>query len=129
MNLIEIKEKYPLAWIEIIKPDKDNVILKDFGFEVYEEMEMASMEVFPRSMYDLFDELGIMIEVGVDHTRAEYGKPLFCYKVLVFNHPEDQNNNWSVLYRSRPEAEEEAFKKAFEILNKLLCQGLLKNQK
>lgn len=69
-----------------------------------------------RDLYNFFDDNLIMIEVQVDFTRQHYGNPLYAYRVNFF-HSDDDITNWSELYRGRPEAEEEAFKLAFEILN------------
>jgi hypothetical protein len=69
-----------------------------------------------RDLYDFFDEQGIIIEIGVDWTM----EPKYCYRVIRDYWGDDRQRKWSDLFYKRTQAEEQAFLRAFEILeNKL----------
>ena len=112
MNWEEIKEKYPLAYNYCIASlDAWNLLGDDSEPENKE------------ALYFFFDKQGIMIEIGVDFTRAGYGRPLYCYRVNDFKEFEDINKAgapWSELERTRKDAELEAFDCAFATMESKL---------
>lgn len=69
-----------------------------------------------RALYDFFDEKEIIIEIGVDWTKD----PKFCYRVARFIPYDKPNWHWSDLYYKRTEAEEQAFERAFQLLEEKL---------
>lgn len=96
MNFNLIKEKYPKA----------------FSFWIKSELSMMDVKN-DRHLYDFFDEQGICIAVY----------PFFNHFIWKIHLPETLNPfiDGDRKYDSRTEAEEQAFLKAFEILeNKLL---------
>ncbi len=94
MDWNKIKEKHPKAWNKLISWQEGK-----FGF-------------ICRQLYDFFDEQGIIIiiEYGLPSATEEYG---FIPSIRA---------EWPPLesYKTRTEAEEKAFEKAFEILNNKL---------
>ncbi len=105
----EIEKLYPLAFKEWEYEERyvPPIHLPMLG------KKWISVDMF----YDFFDSRGIMVEIGVDYTRLQYGSPLFAYKVSIFDTDQTVDSGWSELYRSRNDATLDAFKKAFSILN------------
>lgn len=69
-----------------------------------------------RLLYDFFDKNEIYVEISIDKTlEAKY-----CYEISTEQEFEWNCSGYSDLFYTRTEAEEEAFTKAFEILNDLL---------
>ena len=112
MNWIEIEKKYPKAWM----------LLKEwFGYkkDITVSMELSRIFMPERKLYDFFDEHGIYI--GLE-TVGDGG---FTWNIgdktgtLVENF-NDKEGAFFNLELCRKEAEEAAFLKAFEILEKKL---------
>jgi|WetSurMetagenome_2_1015567.scaffolds.fasta_scaffold651543_2 hypothetical protein len=108
MNWTLIKEKYPKAW------DK----LSRFIGEKHIESFQYLSKLWRVELYDFFDEQGIIINieyVEIDSFAGIlYQRNGVCYEV-------DKNDNLYLPAQStRTEAEEQAFLKAFEILESKL---------
>lgn len=92
MNWREIKEKYPKA-VEVLRDT--------------EHYDLAE----PRRLYDFFDEQGLHISINYDNR-------LFS-NLITNENSETEGDYWvdaGYDYPTRTEAEEQAFIKAFEIL-------------
>jgi len=72
-----------------------------------------------RDLYDFFDAQGIHIEIVTDHTRHGYGVILYAWKIIEWKR-DNLKSNWAELERSRSEAENTSFTKAFELLEVVL---------
>jgi hypothetical protein len=96
MNWKSIKKKYPKAFKLL---DKTVDIFWDCRF-----------------LYDFFDEQGIIIQIKF-FWKAEILKKKWSYEISNdFEYIYSSNLNDSITYSNRIEAEEQAFLKAFEIL-------------
>lgn len=94
MNWNEIKKDYPKSFD-----------LLDKAVDIHWELEPERYQRL-RFLYDFFDELGIYIIIG--HSPADKE---FFYTIDI-----DMNCIDGDYYKTRYEAEEQAFLKAFEIL-------------
>lgn len=106
-----IKEKYPKAYTLLTK-DGAYSIHEDGLFEWVEEYSY----LYPlRDLYDFFDEneiiIGIMWTPGGNVLPSEY--MVFAYDFCIDGLPAFESKGY---YKTRTEAEEQAFLKAFEIL-------------
>ena len=109
MNWDKIKEKYPKAFDKYSEWLEDPTEITEYGFLVYIEMNDKHHIVNRRYLYDFFDEQGIIISIYHDP------EDLWQYDI------NDREVNTAVGIKSRTEAEEKAFEKAFEILeNKII---------
>jgi len=114
MNWNEIKKKFPNAWEYLINSEW---IKKQSGY-TEDDKACAAWLVSAKSdrlLFDFFDGEEIYIEVSLDGTRHGYGSALWTFMVVDWK-KEDIKVNWSKLERSRPQAENEAYLRAFEIL-------------
>ena len=106
MNWQEIKEKYPKAFS-----------LLDKSVDIHWELEPERYQRL-RFLYDFFDEQGISITVDWSHSEVD-GSPEWFYEITDFGFPagiEDVGDG----VKTRIEAEEAAFNKAFSILESKL---------
>lgn len=127
MNWTEIKEKYPNSCykleIFIGGHKKDDYSASDFEYDEtalwYEDEDFEPQCFSKRRLYDFFDEQKMYIEI-----KSGYGitKILFSYNItLVFDIDDGFDEDWEEepcydTWDTRKEAEEQAFLKAFEIL-------------
>ena len=135
MNWRKIKEKYPKAFRKyaIWKWQDENPKILENGNIFFEQVFVESRmiataemklqdEIAIRLWYDFFDEQGIYIEITLAHTKDwdiwfEY---LICSKKLKDDFCSMDEPDYCEPYKTktRIEAEEQAFLKAFEILEK-----------
>ena len=102
MNWNEIKQKYPKA-----EEDFAKWYFQNFDKQV-EWVLNKSVAVFDRTLFDFFDEQVIYISIGA---FMVFGIRIYDKGATIFADSD---------YKTRTEAEEKAFEKAFEILeNKL----------
>lgn len=101
MNWNEIDNKYPKAYKEF-----GNWIDKD-GYDT------------DRDLYDFFDEQGIYIHIYNTRILAWYWEIEEYRNGRLYN----EDIECPISYKSRKEAEEQAFLKAFFILEEKLCEG------
>jgi len=108
MDSEKIKESYPKSWELFL-----------FYSGLRKAWHPFDDPKWYRQLFDFFDEQNVVVEIGVDLTlEAKY-----CYQVYYLKDGEWINNGlgiWSDLYYTRQEAEESAFMKAFEIIEKML---------
>ena len=105
MNWTEIKEKYPKAYDSLLEWEP----IIDISVWIYFK---------DRNLYDFFDEQELIIEIGV-----EYGKDCEDYWFEWFINLKGTGGADYLghkCYKSRSEAEQAAFTKAFEILEEKL---------
>jgi hypothetical protein len=95
MNWKEIKEKYPTALEKLVKDE--------FPIAVY----------YLRDLYDFFDKQNILIEISV---RAGESMPFFYEIEYISSEMIWECENDDLKYKTRQEAEQHAFLRAFEIL-------------
>lgn len=126
MNWKEIKEKYPKVWNELIqfKDEFGRVfVYLYYRYELCIKEDYCSNDFHLRELYDFFDENEIYITITADY----YG--INEYHPLEYSGDKEDvyywiNVNWvhedNVEYKTRTEAEESAFEKAFEILEQKL---------
>jgi len=107
MNWKEIKEKYPKAWEKACK----------WGFAEGWDTELEEGEMtfdfYPMNFFYFFDEQGIHIEIEYD-PNFNGKSPLWGW--LIYDLEGYVDNK--IGFNSRKEAEEQAFLKAFELLEK-----------
>jgi len=111
MNWNKIKEKYPKAWgkfdssIYELRILNDTLYCKIWGQDDWEQYEL-------RDFYDFFDKQGIWIET----TTPCLNKRVFLADINT------STDSYMVegSFKTRIEAEEKAFEKAFEILEGIL---------
>ena len=105
-----IKEKYPKASENLQKWAKG-----EEGFIIGAD---------PRVLYDFFDENGIIIEITRSHSELKNFIGWFEYYIYlddILKTCSMDNKDYTEPYtKTRTEAEEQAFLKAFEILNNKL---------
>ena len=107
MNWNLIKEKYPKAY----KEGQDWWVAHA---EIYEPAFLFN--IGNRFLYDFFDEQGIIIQIKFFWKAEVLGKK-WSYEISNdFEYIYSSNLNDSITYSNRTEAEEQAFIKAFEIL-------------
>jgi hypothetical protein len=122
MNWIEIKEKFPLAWVKFINENP--------YYEIVSATELGKLQVlqyelhgspclyhwFPfRNLYDFFDSEGIYISVMVVESFDEGISAGYAIN------KEEQNNGMSETnMNSRIQAEKSAFVEAFKLLEEKL---------
>ena len=108
INWKEIKDKYQKAFKEFSKWGNHVAVLS---------------RQKQRLLYDFFDENEIYIEIEIDRTlEAKFAPSVYWLEEEMEDLDFDCYQNWTdeCLYKTRREAEEAAFIKAFEILeNKL----------
>jgi len=127
MNWENIKTKYPKAWIKLekyfaISIDQDEEW--KFG-RLINEWCAADDSIYRcafenRTLYDFFDEQGVLITISLYH----YSETILGWHYEIGD--EDGfclDDHSSEIYKSRTEAEEKAFGKAFEILENKLEGG------
>ena len=112
MNWKEIKEKCPRAF---------KFYTKKYGFvdtEIAQNNLLLMLgDDLDRRLYDFFDEQGIIIDIAPTFSKKVNGKTEFYIDWWIDDMPAAESNK---NYKTRAEAEEQAFIKAFEILeNKL----------
>lgn len=106
MNWLALSHKHP------------NTMVK---FRNWAWQNNVGFEPHIRHLYDFFDEqgIGVFVEWGIDQT--DHGKLIYRYKIL---HGEELNCALGLRhYSTRTEAEEQAFIRAFEILEQKLKEG------
>ena len=107
MNWEKIREKYPKAWdLLIINHATHNAWGEIDSPEVWDISKITSWEL--RHLYDFFDEQGIIIEI-------KWYKTDFRYNIWFNDYVRNAQHR-----KTRTEAEEQAFLKAFEILEEKL---------
>ncbi len=145
MNWNKIKEQYPKAFKKFqdwcirskdafnIEFSTDNDDLRDgfmFEWTVEKRGKFARqktslfMQEDIRTLYDFFDEQGIIIEIGLDSEFTdENGEVTIpeCFYYQLYHNVRDATEDLSPAgynagYKTRTEAETAAFEKAFEIL-------------
>lgn len=140
MNWENIKTKYPKAWIKLekyfaVSIDQDEEW--QFG-RLINEWCAADDSIYRcpfenRKLYDFFDGQGIYIEICLDSEFTDYDGEVvlpdcFCYQ--LYHNIKDAKDilspaGFCAEFKTRIEAEEKAFEKAFEILeNKLKIEGV-----
>lgn len=104
-KLKEFTKKYLMAFQKNVMKDAPTDILEipEITEEMAEKFIPAMLMTQKRNLYDFFSENNIEIELGVDRTM----EPKFCYSFG------DDNSD---LFYTRLEAEDEAFKAAFKLL-------------
>ena len=109
MKWNKIKEKYPKAFDIGQKWWVSNV--DNYELDI-------TINASDRFLYDFFDEQGMYISAEIDTTMEAKFSPVIYS--LTDNEPCEEIWRDEYLWRTRTEAEEQAFEKAFEILeNKL----------
>ena len=107
----KIKKNYPLSW---------ELFLRYSGLK--KAWHPFDDPKWYRQLFDFFDQNEITVEIGVDYTM----EPKFCYKISEYVDGEWNlltdiyKAEWSDLYLRRPEAEQDAFERAFEVFEKIL---------
>jgi len=117
MNDQKIKEQYPLSW---------ELFLRYSGLKT--AWHPFDDPKWFRQLYDFFDENGVYVEIGIDRTmEPKYAPYVYWDCIWTSDKPiedlyKDEYERWQdeFLYRTRSEAEECAFMKAFEIFEKKL---------
>ncbi len=108
MNWESVRRKYPKAFDKYSEWLEDPTEITEYGFLVYIEMNDKHTIVNGRYLFDFFDEQGIYITI-----KYRYGIPVEKSFIWYIE-------SWYDTHTTRTEAEEQAFEKAFEILeNKL----------
>lgn len=110
MNWNLIKEKYPKVADKLIKHYQidDSLI----GYRYFME------DYLRRNLYDFFDGEGIIIEIGFSPgNKVLPGDTVFYYDFCIDDFPVAESKDY---YKTRTEAEEQSFLKAFEILEEKL---------
>ena len=100
MNWTLIKEKYSKAFE-----------LMDMSFDIFWEKDREANKC--RFLYDFFDEQGIIIDIAPTFSKEVDGKTEFYIDWWIDDIPVAESREH---YKTRTEAEEQAFLKAFEIL-------------
>jgi predicted metal-dependent phosphotriesterase family hydrolase len=121
-NILELLQKYPEAakvvksyYLEVMLSTlNDDSLPEDFKEHVREmgiddDKISRILNGSPRSMFDVFDDNGIFINITFDHEHR-----VFRYSV------EGEVDSQDYLFRKS--AEQEAIAEAFKILNERLCQ-------
>ena len=108
MNWNEIKEKYRKAYLLMIK-QLDSKRLLDINAEPRNI----------RDLYDFFDEQGILIIIDKDWEYM-YSDDMERRYLKTWNYEISQEPFYGDSYETRTEAEQAAFEKAFEILERRL---------
>jgi len=115
MNWNLIKEKYPESF-HLAKW----FWLGQTHLEPFEEFNIVPrMRANPRFLYDFFDEQGIFITVSYDRAYQ------FFWWQITNEDAKCENMYWThppseAIYKTRTEAEEQAFLRAFKILEEKL---------
>lgn len=115
MNWKLIKEKYPKAWEKFLSQfhkvmDMPIYVIGDDGTHLYVEY---GLEYIPRFLYDFFDEQGMVMLIDCNPEDRFYGYLLNIKCCFIVDSDTDY-------YKTRTEAEEAAFTKAFKILEEKL---------
>ena len=133
INWKEIFDKYPKAWdlfwSWIISYDEiceHDVEYLENRIQLFGGCEFSEFSHFNRGdLYSFFDENKVFVSVNYDEFLASKFTPLsfgFTYKIkCIFSDHEERS-----IFMSRKECEQQAFLKAFEILNTYL-DGTEKN--
>lgn len=114
LNGDKIVEQYPLSivaykeWLGAF-PNVEAAGLGKDGL-IYENSLKAIFYFNPRSLYDFFDAVGLILEIGI-FTVVNEG---WYYCFLINEEIEGKN------VRTRIEAEEAGFQKCFDLLEKML---------
>lgn len=122
--MLELLEKYPKTtvvvkqWMldKMLNSLKNKEISEEWreGFKdavISDEQILIIIDSNPRTLFDIFDEHKINIEIRVDFKDPNKAK--FCYSF-------DGGQNNSDLFYTRKEADRESIIKAFELLNNKL---------
>ena len=115
MNWKEIKNKYPKAYKKFTGDEICEEILHTLDY-----LNTGLYNI--RNLYDFFDEQGIYVFVELDRTTYPKYSPVIYYtskpERVEDYYREEPSDEWrdKFLYKSRKEAEERAFMRAFEIL-------------
>lgn len=118
-----IKNKFPKAfekfqgdkdnsYWDVVVTSKGNSYLTIFSGEMQDYKEGMYTHFYERSLYDFFDEEGIFIAITRDNA---FGNEVHNGLGDIFY----ENKDW---FPERIEAEEEAFTKAFELLEEKLTK-------
>ena len=107
MNWNKIKEKYPKAY----------QLGQDWWVEKcdFYDVELLAQPKSNRFLYDFFDEQGISVTIDWNHSDNPTIKVEWYYEISDFEMPA-KILQITDRFHSRTEAEENAFEKAFEIL-------------
>ena len=113
-----IKEKYPKAWEKFF-------LFRAKANAEADGVDSLDGDIFKnRDLYDLFDENGIIIEITRSHSELKNFIGWFEYYIYlddILKTCSMDNKDYTEPYtKTRTEAEEQAFLKAFEILNNKL---------
>lgn len=128
MNWREIKKKYPKAyrklrkWVYLLDPTWYNNISEQYDnksdarYEFIQTLNNHTDCVFNqhRDLYDFFDEQDLIIQI---HYNRE-----FSFSTLLYTNYDPYNGEYFYYrhYKTRTHAEQEAFTKAFELLEERL---------
>ena len=113
MNWKQISEQYPKAWEKWFGKNKLSFEHKSFGYDYLSS---------DRDLYDFFDQEGIIVQV--DYMMGERN---FSYSIYIL--PKEINfailgdlSGFNKHWSTRTEAEQQAFTKAFSILEERLSK-------
>ena len=121
MNWNKIKKKYPKAWGKLknehsiafsVWDNEYRLISEDCAGEFSEDKCSFNIRV----LYDFFDEQGVYIIIDIEFHNMKNRWDF----TLLDNDDYDLTKDNCYDYKTRTEAEEQAFEKAFEILEEKL---------